>query len=41
VPALKEHVPDPAAAEYVVIKMSPDNMRAISEAGMEYTKVEG
>jgi uncharacterized pyridoxamine 5'-phosphate oxidase family protein len=40
VPALKEHVPDPAAVEYVVIKMKPDNMRAVGEAGMEYEKVE-
>jgi uncharacterized pyridoxamine 5'-phosphate oxidase family protein len=40
VPALKEHIPDPAAAEYVVIKMKPDNMRAISGTAMEYEKVE-
>lgn len=39
-PALKEHVPDPASPEYVVIKMSPDNIRAMSGTDMKYTKVE-
>ena len=28
VPALKDHIPDPAGPRYVVLKMSPDNARA-------------
>jgi uncharacterized pyridoxamine 5'-phosphate oxidase family protein len=28
VPELKNHIPDPAARDYVVIKMTPDNIRA-------------
>jgi uncharacterized pyridoxamine 5'-phosphate oxidase family protein len=40
VPALKEHIPDPASPDYVVIKMSPDNVRAISGTDMKYTKVD-
>ena len=28
VPELKSHIPDPASPDYVVIKMSPDNVRA-------------
>ena len=40
VPVLKEHVPNPAAPEYVLIKMKPDNMRVMSGTDMKYTKVE-
>ena len=40
VPALEEHVPDPAAPEYVVIKMQPDNMRVMSGTDMQYTQIE-
>ncbi len=40
VPALKEHIADPASPEYVVIKMSPDNVRAMSGTDMKYTEVE-
>jgi general stress protein 26 len=29
VPALKDFIPDPASPDYVVIKMTPDNIRAM------------
>ena len=29
VPTLKDHIPDPAAPDYVVIKMAPDNIRVM------------
>ncbi len=40
VPGLKEHIPDPASPDYVVIKMSPDNVRAMDGTDMKYTEVE-
>jgi len=40
VPALKDHIPDPAAPEYVVIKMTPDNIRVMESTDMKYTQVE-
>ena len=30
VPELKDHIPDPASPDYVVIKMIPDNIRAMN-----------
>lgn len=40
VPALKNHIPDPAAPEYVVIKLTPDNIRFMESGDLEYTQVE-
>jgi general stress protein 26 len=40
VPALKDHIPDPASPDYVVIKMTPDNIRAMETTDMKYTQVE-
>jgi uncharacterized pyridoxamine 5'-phosphate oxidase family protein len=39
VPVLKEHIDDPAAPEYVVIKMTPDNIRVMSGTDMKYEQV--
>ena len=39
VPALKEHISDPASSDYVVIKMTPDNIRTMESTDMEYTEV--
>lgn len=39
VPALKDHISDPASPDYVVIKMSPDNVRAMETTDMAYTQV--
>lgn len=39
VPELKNHIPDPAARDYVVIKMIPDNIRAMQPDFM-YQQVE-
>ena len=39
VPALKDHIDDPAAPEYVVIKMTPDNIRTMESTDMKYTQV--
>ena len=39
VPALKDYFPDPAAANYVVIKMTPDNIR-ITNPDFTYSHVE-
>jgi hypothetical protein len=38
-PELKKHIPDPAAPQYVIIKMTPDNIRAISGTDMKYEQV--
>jgi uncharacterized pyridoxamine 5'-phosphate oxidase family protein len=40
VPALKNHISDPASPDYVVIKMSPDNIRAMETTDMKYSQVE-
>jgi len=40
VPALKDHIPDPAAPQYVVIKMVPDNIRFMESTDLKYTLVE-
>jgi len=39
VPALKDYIPDPAAPEYVVIKMTPDNIRCAEATDLSYTQV--
>ena len=39
VPALKNHIPDPAAPEYVVIRMTPRRIRLMETAGMSYQDV--
>ena len=38
-PSLKEHVSDPASPEYVVIKMTPDNIRVMEGTDMKYSQV--
>lgn len=40
VPALREHIQDPAALEYVVIKMKVERVRLMNSPFMEYTAVE-
>ena len=40
VPALKDHIPDPASPEYVIIKMTPNNIRSMETTDMKYTQVE-
>jgi len=40
VPELKEHISDPASPDYVIIKMTPDNVRSMESADMKYTQVE-
>ena len=39
VPTLKDHIADPAAPDYVVIKMTPDNIRFMESTDMKYTQV--
>jgi uncharacterized pyridoxamine 5'-phosphate oxidase family protein len=39
VPALKDHISDPASEDYVVIKMTPENIRTMESTDMEYTQV--
>jgi len=39
VPALKNYIPDPAAPQYVVIKMTPDNIRCAEATDLSYTQV--
>lgn len=38
-PGLKEHVSDPASPDYVIIKMTPDNIRA-SNPDFSYSQVQ-
>jgi len=40
VPALKDYISDPASPDYVVIKMTPDNIRFMESTDMAYTQVE-
>ena len=40
VPALKDHIADPASPDYVVIKMTPDNIRFTEATDMTYSQVE-
>jgi general stress protein 26 len=39
VPALKDYIPAPSASDYVVIKMSPDNIR-VTNPDFTYQQVE-
>lgn len=39
VPALKDHISDPASPDYVVIKMTPDNIRVMGGTDMKYEQV--
>jgi len=39
VPALKDHISDPTSPDYVVIKMTPDNIRAMETTDMKYEQV--
>jgi uncharacterized pyridoxamine 5'-phosphate oxidase family protein len=39
-PVLKKHIPDPAAPQYVIIKMTPNNIRVMGGTDMKYKKVE-
>ncbi|MGA1980066.1 MAG: pyridoxamine 5'-phosphate oxidase family protein [Sedimentisphaerales bacterium] len=38
-PSLKEHVSDPASPDYVIIKMTPDNIRVMDSTDMKYSQV--
>jgi len=40
VPALKDHIADPALSEYVVIKLRPDNIRFMASSDLKYTQIE-
>jgi general stress protein 26 len=40
VPALKEYVSDPAAPQYVVIKMTPENIRCVETTELSYKQVD-
>jgi len=39
VPGLAKYFPDPATPEYVIIKMTPDNIRVMSGTDMKYEQV--
>ena len=39
VPGLKDHITDPAAPKYVIIKMTPDNIRSMDSTDMKYSQV--
>jgi len=39
VPALKEHVSDPASPDYVVIRMTPERIRLMADTGTEHRDV--
>jgi len=39
VPELKDYISDPASPDYVVLKMSPDNIRVMDSADMKYEQV--
>lgn len=38
-PELKKYFPDPAMPEYVIIKMTPDNIRVMSGTEMKYEHI--
>ncbi len=40
VAGLKDYISDPASPDYVVIKMTPDNIRAMETTDMKYSQVE-
>jgi uncharacterized pyridoxamine 5'-phosphate oxidase family protein len=39
VPGLKDHISDPTSPEYVVVKMTPDNIRVMESTDMKYSQV--
>jgi len=39
VPALKDYISDPASPDYVIIKMTPDNIRVMEGTDMKYSQV--
>ncbi len=39
VPGLKDYISDPASPDYVVIKMTPDNIRFMETTDMAYSQV--
>jgi general stress protein 26 len=39
VPGLKDYISDPASPDYVIIKMSPDNLRFMETTDMKYSQV--
>lgn len=39
VPILKQYIPDPTAADYVVIRMKPDRIRMMETTDMQYREV--
>lgn len=40
VPELKNHIQDPAAPQYVVIKMKPDRIRMMAGTDLAYQEIE-
>jgi uncharacterized pyridoxamine 5'-phosphate oxidase family protein len=40
VPALKDHIEDPASPEYVVLRMKPERIRAMATSEMSYQEIE-
>jgi len=40
VAGLKDYISDPASPDYVVIKMTPDNIRVMETTDMKYSQVE-
>ncbi len=40
VPALKEHIEDPASPEYVVVRMKPKRSRVMATSDMTYQEIE-
>jgi general stress protein 26 len=39
-PDLKDYFPDPASPEYVIVKMTPDNIRSMDPTDMKYSQVQ-
>lgn len=39
-PILKKYFPDPASPEYVIIKMTPNNIRVMGTDDMEYKQIQ-
>ena len=39
VPALAQHIPDPASPEYVVIRMKPEKIRVMESTALAYEEV--
>jgi general stress protein 26 len=38
-PELKDYISDPASPDYVIIKMTPDNIRVMETTNMKYSQV--